>query len=224
MNWEAIGAVGEVIGAVVVTLAPRRPTASLELAATVSSILCLSACVTTPHQGVHVGELSDEQLIAELDAAARGVGVAINRVEYLIATRPDPAYVLSSSSTNFFGSFNATTSAYAMPAGYRTHGSYSGMSHTQYYYTDVNALARSMNGIGQAIVKSQRVAYEKRGLEVLAEIRSRTAIRRAEMENLLREFGKGERARSAVSITQIAVWPSRQLVANRGGVVVSPSL
>jgi hypothetical protein len=73
-----------------------------------------------------------------------------------MATKPDPAYFLSSSTTNYFGTHTANISAYAMPVGYgyqaygRAYESYSGTGYTQYYYTDANAFARSMHNLRAA--------------------------------------------------------------------------
>jgi hypothetical protein len=69
-------------------------------------LLFLSAYTTTPHKDVPVSGLTDEQLVEELTACAVGIR-SINRTQYLIATRPDPAYVLSSSTTNYFGTIHS---------------------------------------------------------------------------------------------------------------------
>ena len=54
--------------------------------------LLTTGCATTAFGDVPAPRLTDEQLVLELEAAAAGVGVQINRAEYLIATRPDPAF------------------------------------------------------------------------------------------------------------------------------------
>lgn len=144
--------------------------------ATALALLLLSACITTPYRDISVSQLTDEQLVEELTACAAGVGESVNRAQYLMATKPDPAYFLSSSTTNYFGTYTANISTYAMPVGYgdqaygAAYGTYSGTGYTQYYYTDVNAFARSMHDLGTAIAHAQAASYHERGLEVLAEL------------------------------------------------------
>jgi hypothetical protein len=157
-------------------------------------LLPLSACVTTPYRDILVSQLTDEQLVEELTACAAGVGESINRAQYLMATKPDPAYVLSSSTTNYFGTYTTNISAYAMPVGFgyqtygRAYGSYSGTGYTQYYYTDANAFARSMHNLRAAIAQAQAASYRARGLEVFAELQGRIARRSAETQILINEF------------------------------------
>jgi hypothetical protein len=157
-------------------------------------LLLLSACITTPYRDISVSQLTDTQLVEELTACAAGLGESINRAQYLMATKPDPAYFLSSSTTNYFGTYTANISAYAMPVGYgyqaygRAYGSYSGTGYTQYYYTDANAFARSMHNLGAAIAQAQAASYRARGLEVFAELQGRIARRSAETQILISEF------------------------------------
>ena len=77
--------------------------------------LCSVGCSTTPYYAVEVSKLTDQQLVDEFAATAQGVGRQVNKAELLIATKPDPLYVLSSSTTTFFGTSNASFSGYAVP-------------------------------------------------------------------------------------------------------------
>jgi hypothetical protein len=155
----------------------------------------LYACAaTTLHYGIPAPQLTDEQLIEEIGSALHGVGVEFNRTMFLLAVRPEPAYVLTSSTTSFSGSANATVNAYSMPVGYgvATHGqvrgTVTGASTTQYRYTDVNAAARLGNVLAVAISQSRQEAYRKRGLEVWEEYERRVAERRHQTEQLIATF------------------------------------
>lgn len=154
-----------------------------------------SACAAnTVYKGVPVGELSDTQLVEELYSAAKGYGVELNRSAYLMAVRPEPAYVLTSSSSTTVGSVNATYNAYTMPVGYgsSTYGSVSGnvsgSTNTSYQYTDANAMAELGNSIASAISRSKREKYRRRALEVLEEYQRRVTERRAATEKVIADF------------------------------------
>jgi len=153
------------------------------------------ACAAnTVYHGVPVGQLSDTQLVEELYSAAKGYGVELNRSAYLMAVRPEPAYVLTSSSTAMVGSVNATYNAYTMPTGYgtSTYGSVSGVAsgtaNTSYHYTDANAMAELGNSIAAAISRSKREKYRRRALEVLKEYNRRVTERRAATERVIVNF------------------------------------
>src|SRR5450759_3175885 len=80
---------------------------------------CITSCAAnTKYTGVPVAELNDEQIAEELTSAVKGFGMAANRTTYLMAMRPEPAYVLTSSSTTFAGSMRASYNSYSMPVGY----------------------------------------------------------------------------------------------------------
>lgn len=67
-----------------------------------------------------VESLADEQLIEELEAASTAAEVEMNRANLLLATAPDPFYVLTSSHTTTSGSARGNVSAYIIPTGYGT--------------------------------------------------------------------------------------------------------
>lgn len=161
-----------------------------------AAILTASGCAraTTLYTGVPAAQLTDEQLVEEIVSAAEGLGMSVDRTMYLIAARPEPAYVLTSSTSTFAGTMNATYNAYSMPVGYgvSTHGAmrgnYSGASTTRYQYTDVNAAARLGNAIAVAINQRKEAAYRRRGQEVWTEYQSRVEQRRLAMEELISDF------------------------------------
>jgi hypothetical protein len=167
--------------------------AKITLSASLALIL-VACAATTAYRGIPVATLNDQQLVEELYSAAAGLGIELSRTAYLMAVRPDPAYVLTSSTTTFSGSANARYNAYVMPVGYgasvsgTSSGTVSGAAVTRYQYTDVNAAARLGNAIGQAISRSRQQAYRRRGLEVLDEYQQRVTQRRVEAEHLLQEF------------------------------------
>ena len=164
------------------------------LAAGLLSLTLGSCAANTIYRGVAVTALSDEELVTELLSAAKGYGIQLNRGMYLMAVRPEPAYVLTRSTATFTGSVNATYNAYAMPVGYgvaltgSSSGSVSGTAVTQYQYTDANAAARLGNSIAMAISRSRQNAYRRRALEVLAEYDKRVATRRQETEIIIQHF------------------------------------
>lgn len=158
-------------------------------------IISLVACAAqTRYADVPVSSLSDEQLIEELMSAAEGLGIELNRTTYLMAVRPDPAYVLTSSSTFFSGISGASYTAYSMPMGYglQTTGTATGMmsgtATTQYQYTDVNAAGRLLNSLALAISRARSASYRQRALDVLEEYETRTAARRRETEAIIEQF------------------------------------
>jgi hypothetical protein len=155
----------------------------------------MSACAAqTQYSNFTPQQLSDEQLIGEIESAAAGLGATINSNAYLMAVRPEPAYVLTSSTTAFSGTLNARYNAYSMPVGYGTqtrgsiNGSVSGQSNTQYQYTDVNAAARLGNSIAMAISQARERKYRQRAEEVWQEYQSRVASRRYQAEARIATF------------------------------------
>src|SRR5207245_4308159 len=106
----------------------------------------------------------------------QGLGMAINRTQYLMAVRPEPAYVLTSSTATFSGVLNANYNAFSMPIGYGAStygnitGSTYGASSTQYHYTDVNAGARLGNAIATTTSQAREAAYRNRGQEAWTDL------------------------------------------------------
>ena len=66
------------------------------LAAGLLSLTLGSCAANTIYRGVAVTALSDEELVAELLSTDKGYGIQLNRGMYLMAVRPEPAYVLTS--------------------------------------------------------------------------------------------------------------------------------
>lgn len=186
---------------------------------TVAFVTSLAGCVAqTTYHGTPVALLSDEQLIEELRSAVQGLGVTINETQYLMAARPEPAYVLTSSTTTFSGTLNARYNAFTMPVGYgaSTYGSLTGnvygASSTQYHYTDVNAGARLGNAIATAISQAREAAYRKRGQEAWTEFQHRVETRRAQTEQLIQEFFSahpGLRSRRLL-VAAVAPWAAAE--------------
>jgi hypothetical protein len=160
----------------------------------VLSVSFIGCAAKTIYSGTPATELTDEQLVEELHSTLQGLGVAVNRTQYLMAVRPEPAYVLTSSTTSFSGILNANYNSYSMPVGYgvSTSGTVSGNVHgsssTQYYYTDVNAGERIGNTIATLINQAKEEAYRKRGKEVWAEYQRRVQVRRTQIEQSIEEF------------------------------------
>jgi len=66
----------------------------------------------TKHGNIPVPNLSDEQLIQELESIHASLGIKFNKAEFLIAMKPDPAYVLTSSYTTFSGMYSVNMTTY----------------------------------------------------------------------------------------------------------------
>lgn len=158
------------------------------------TLLGFGCTAQTRYAGTPVADLTDVQLVEELVSSLEGLGIEVDRTSYLMAIRPEPAYVLTSSTTTFAGTINATYSGYAMPVGYGTHlsgivtGTVRGGGRTQYQYTDVNAAARLGNSLALAISQARQQAYRQRGLDVLGEYEWRVLLRRQETERVIFEF------------------------------------
>jgi hypothetical protein len=181
----------------------------------------LGCAAQTRYSGMPVASMSDEQLSDELTSALQGFGMAASRSQYLIAIRPEPAYVLTSSSTTFSGSMTATYNAYSMPVGYGVStwgsmdGSVRGSSSTQYQYTDVRAGERLGNSIALAISRSKQAKYRRRAEEVWTAYQSRAAQRRAETERVIANFfaARPELGERRMLVAAVAPW-----VASEGSV------
>lgn len=162
----------------------------------VFALAAASACATarTPYRGIPVASMTDAQLVTELQSAAAGFGLALDKTMYLMAVKPEPAYVLTSSTTNLIGSAHGAYNAFVMPNGYGATlsgtmtGTVNGTAATRYQYTDANAGARLGNAIATAISRSRQEAYRRRGLEVLQEYEHRVTARRLASERLIDEY------------------------------------
>jgi len=174
----------------------------------------LIGCASTPYKDVPVAKLTDQQLVDELAAASEGVGRQLNKAAYLMATRPDPFYVLSSSTTNYTGTADVSFSAYAVPQGRgyaytgTGYGTYSGSAQTRYYYTDVNAFARLASDLGAAIASARAEANRVRGQEVLAELQTRAETRRTATQSSIDSWfaaRSGEQLDKAL-VTAVLAW------------------
>jgi hypothetical protein len=159
-----------------------------------SLVLCFVGCSTTPYRNIEVSKLSDQQLVDEFAAAAEGVGRQVNKAELLIATKPDPLYVLSSSTTTFFGTSNASFSGYAVPTSYaayysgNAYGTSSAIAQTRYTYTDITALAQVVHLVGAAVASVNAEVLRRRGQEVVAEMQRRVEARRVAAQKPIDQF------------------------------------
>lgn len=184
---------------------------------------CVISCAAnTKYTGVPVADLNDEQIAEELTSAVQGFGMAANRTTYLMAMRPEPAYVLTSSATTFTGSMRASYNSYAMPVGYgisttgTVNGTVAGNATTQYQYTDVNAGARLGNAIATSISRSKQGKYQKRAEEVWAEYQSRTEKRRHDTELLISTFfgAHPELSDRRMLVAAVAPWVAADPLSN----------
>lgn len=163
------------------------------LAQAVACIALLAACATTKHANTPVTELTDVQLVEELASVGHQLGVKVDAASYLLAIRPEPAYVLASSTSFTHGTYSGT-SVYTMPSGYSRNiygshtGTFSGTTTTNYQYYDANATARAANNLAIAINQAQIQANIERGKEVIVELQRRQRERQAETQAVIEKF------------------------------------
>jgi hypothetical protein len=149
------------------------------LATMAGSCLLLVGCATaTPYAGKNVTSLSDSELAAEYEAAAKGLNVSVEVGAIVAALKPDPSYVMTSS-TNFYGGATFVSTSYA---------TIRGTAQTTSTYYDQNTTARLVASIGQAIASIRAAAYRRRMIEIQAEVRRRIRSRHARVEDVLGEF------------------------------------
>lgn len=181
----------------------------------------LIACAAnTKYTGVAVETLNDEQIAEELTSAVKGLGMAADRTTYLMAMRPEPAYVMTSSSSTFSGTMNASYNSYSMPRGYgvatigTVQGAVRGATTTQYQYTDVNAGARLGNAIATAISRSQQGKYQHRADEVWKEYQLRSERRRRSTEMDIASFFNAhpDLESRRMLVAAVAPWVAAQAV------------
>lgn len=138
----------------------------------------------TIYGNIPVANLSDEQLIQEMESTYVSLGQKFNKAQFLMAIMPDPAYVLTSSYTTFSGIYSANMTTYTMPNGYRTYGSgmFSGSGITQYSYTDANASIRGLILVAQLVNESKIKRLQGRGYSTIVEFRKRAEEKRKQVE------------------------------------------
>lgn len=141
----------------------------------------------TIYGDIPVPNLSDEQLIQEMESIYISLGKRFNKAEFLMAMMPDPAYVLTSSYTTFSGTYSVNMTTYAMPQGYRL-GTFSGSGITQYQYTDANASIRGLILIAQLVNESKIQRLQERGYSIVVEFRKRAEEKRKNIEMEIEQF------------------------------------
>lgn len=153
----------------------------------ISYLLGCSIKRETIYGNIPVSNLSDEQLIQEMESIYLSLGKRFNKAEFLMAMMPDPAYVLTSSYTTFSGAYSVNMTTYAMPYGYRS-GTFSGTTMTQYQYTDANASIRGLILIAQLVNESKIRRLQERGNGIVVEFRRRAEEKRKSIEMEIEQF------------------------------------
>jgi hypothetical protein len=144
----------------------------------------------TLYGNIPVPNLSDEQLIQEMEGIYISLGRKFNKAEFLMAIMPDPAYVLTSSYTTFSGVYSVNMTTYTMPKGYRSYGSgtFSGSAITHYQYTDANAAIRGLILIAQLVNDSKIQRLQERGYNIVVEFQRRSEEKRRNTEMAIEQF------------------------------------
>jgi hypothetical protein len=144
----------------------------------------------TIHGDIPVLNLSDEQLIQEMESIYNSLGQKFNKAQFLMAIMPDPAYVLTSSYTTFSGIYSTNMTTYTMPYGYRAYGSsmFTGSGITQYSYTDANASIRGLILVAQLVNESKIRRLQGRGYSIVVEFRRRADEKRKQVEMEIEQF------------------------------------
>ncbi len=132
---------------------------------------------------------SDEALIHRLTELGRQINARVDTGQLLIALRPEPAYVMTSSTT-FFGHLTGSASIYTMPYGYqgRFTGTLTGTAITTYSYYDVNSFSRALNGLALLINQISLQRKQREFQAVLSEIENRIQNRRRQLDLEIRRF------------------------------------
>lgn len=159
------------------------------VASAMAAVLILLAPTPVDAKKPSLGEYTDEELLSELSTVSAKLNATINASNILLALRPDPAYVMTSSSS-YRGNFSADMSVYTMPMGYRASmsGSWSGSSTSTYSYYDANSFARNLNGMAIAITQIVAQRRQARLQAILGEIQHRVRSRRQRVESEIRDF------------------------------------
>jgi hypothetical protein len=153
----------------------------------IGSLLGCSITSETIYGDIPVPNLSDEQLIQEMESIYLSLGQKFNKAEFLMAIMPDPAYVLTSSYTTFSGVYSVNMTTYTMPNGYGS-GMFSGSGMTHYQYTDANAAIRGLILIAQLVNESKIRQLQERGYNIVVEFRRRTEEKRKNVEMEIEQF------------------------------------
>jgi hypothetical protein len=171
---------------------------SVSLFIIINFLFCfLSGCSSTKetrketlYGDIPIANLTDEQLVREMESIYISLGRRYSRAELLMAIKPDPAYVLTSSYTTFSGSYSVNMTTYRMPYGYRGYGigTLSGSASTQYHYSDANAFIRGIITIGQLVNESRIRRLQERGYSIVVEFRKRAEERRKDVEMEIEQF------------------------------------
>jgi hypothetical protein len=156
----------------------------------IGSLLGCSVKRETLYGDIPIQNLSDDQLIQEMESIYISLGRRFNKAEFLMAMMPDPAYVLTSSYTTFSGTYSVNRTTYTMPNGYRTYGSgrFSGSGITQYQYTDANASIRGLILVAQLVNESKIKRLQERGHGIVVEFRRRAEEKRRNIERAIEQF------------------------------------
>ncbi len=153
----------------------------------IGSLLGCSIKKETLYGDIPIQNLSDDQLIQELENIYIALGRRFNKAEFLMAMKPDPAYVLTSSYTTFSGTYSVNMTTYTMPYGYGS-GWFTGSGITQYQYTDANASIRGLILIAQLVNESKIRRLQERSHEIVVEFRKRAEEKRKNIEMEIEQF------------------------------------
>jgi hypothetical protein len=151
------------------------------------------ACSSVRDDG-DVGSLSDRELVDALEAVSRANGATVDRVALLAALKPQPAYVLSSSTATLFGTVPASYAVYSLPT--TTVDAVYGdrfdqllePGRTTYHHLDCGALSRLLTDASITVRHQPLCRLRSRGAALIAEVTTRIERRRAPVEDALDDF------------------------------------
>jgi len=152
----------------------------------------LSGCAATKgkmYENIPVAHLTDEQLVQEMEKVYTSLEERYSREELLMALKPDPAYVLTSSYTAWGSAYSVNMITYTMPHGYRPYhvGSF-GKASTKYSYTDADAFFNSLRTTAQLISQYKIGRLRERGNSVVSEFQTKAEERRKKTEMAIEQF------------------------------------
>jgi hypothetical protein len=150
----------------------------------VAEIILTVACVSTPYKGISASELTDNQLIEELQYVYNELGISVSNLNTAILTQPAPIYKITATSftdmswrTNYYGNSSYSTGTATTTTNYRVQ--------------NTNQMNQSIAQLGVAIARARIQELNKRRQELEQEYDGRIEKKNTQerdAQNAMRNF------------------------------------